>query len=126
MSIVMNLSRRDFCKHATAGAAAALTVSGTSLGAESSEVAPRGGGNPIAVSTYSFWRFKDDSKLSIERCIDEAARIGFDGVEILHIQMEGEDNGYLQRLKQRAFINGLSLCGFSTHQDFVSPDRYAR
>jgi sugar phosphate isomerase/epimerase len=28
----------------------------------------------------------------------------------------------LQRLKQRAFVNGLDLCGFSTHQDFVSPD----
>ena len=49
-------------------------------------------GNPIAVSTYSFWRFKDDSKLSIERCIDEAAHIGFDAVELLHMQMEGEYN----------------------------------
>jgi L-ribulose-5-phosphate 3-epimerase len=82
--------------------------------------------NPIAVSTYSFWRFKDDSKLSIERCVDEAARMGFDGVEILHIQMEREDNGYLQRIKQRAFINGLSLCGFSTHQGFLSPDAEVR
>lgn len=48
--------------------------------------------------------------------------MGFDGVEILHIQMEEESNGYLQRLKQRAFANGLDLCGFSTHQGFVSPD----
>ncbi len=82
--------------------------------------------NPIAVSTYSFWRFKDDSKLSIERCIDEAARMGFDGVEILHIQMESEEPGYLQKLKQRAFVNGLDLCGFSTHQGFVSPDEERR
>ena len=82
--------------------------------------------NPIAVSTYSFWRFKDDSKLSIETCIDQAARMGFDGVEILHIQMKEESNPYLQRLKQRAFINGLDLCGFSTHQGFVSPDTDVR
>jgi sugar phosphate isomerase/epimerase len=82
--------------------------------------------NPIAVSTYSFWRFKDDSKLSIEQCIEEAARIGFDAVEILHIQMESEEPGYLQRLKQRALINGLDLCGFSTHQGFVSPDAEKR
>ena len=122
----MNLSRRDFCKQASAAAAAALTVSGTSLGAESSTEAPRGGGNPIAVSTYSFWRFKDDSKLSIEKCIDEAARMGFDGVEILHIQMENEELAYLQRLKQRAFVNGLALCGFSTHQGFLSPDDAVR
>lgn len=83
-------------------------------------------GNPIAVSTYSFWRFKDDSKLSIEQCIDEAARMGFDAVEILHIQMEREDNAYLQQLKQRALVNGLDLCGFSTHQGFVSPDESVR
>jgi sugar phosphate isomerase/epimerase len=82
--------------------------------------------NPIAVSTYSFWRFKDDSKLSIGQCIDEAARIGFDSVEILHMQMESEDPGYLQQLKQQAFVNGVSLCGLSTHQGFLSPDPSVR
>jgi len=85
-----------------------------------------GRGNPIAVSTYSFWRFRDDSKLSIEQCIDEAARLGFDGVEILHMQMESEESGYLQRLKRQAFVNGLALCGFSTHQGFLSPDAETR
>jgi len=83
-------------------------------------------GNPIAVSTYSFWRFKDDSKLSIERCIDEAARMGFDAVEILHMQMDNEENGYLQRIKRQAFVNGVCLCGLSTHQGFLSPDRAER
>lgn len=83
-------------------------------------------GNPIIVSTYSFWRFRDDSKLSIEECIDEAARMGFDGVEILHMQMEGEEAGYLQKLKRRALLNGVSLSGFSTHQGFMSPDADVR
>ncbi len=83
-------------------------------------------GNPIAVSTYSFWRFRDDSKLSIERCIDLAAEMGFDAVEILHMQMQEESDAYLQKLKRRAFVNGLDLCGFSTHQGFVSPDRATR
>ena len=83
-------------------------------------------GNPIIVSTYSFWRFRDDSKLSIDECIDEAARMGFDGVEILHMQMESEEPGYLQQLKRHAFVNGLSLCGFSTHQGFVSPEAEVR
>jgi sugar phosphate isomerase/epimerase len=40
--------------------------------------------------------------------------------------MEGESNAYLQRLKRRAFVNGLDLCGFSTHQGFVSPDKAER
>ena len=78
--------------------------------------------NFIAVSTYSYWRYRDDSKLGIEECIDLAADAGFDGVEILHVQMQDQSNGALQRIKQRAFRNGLDLCGFSTHQSFVSPD----
>jgi len=82
--------------------------------------------NPIAVSTYSFWRFKRNLKLPIEACIEEAARMGFDGVEILHIQMENESNDYLQSLKRRALINGIDLCGMSTHQGFVSPDKAKR
>src|SRR5262249_3967356 len=63
-----------------------------------------------------------------EQCIDEAARMGFDGVELLLMQMEDEakDPAALQRIKQRAFVNGLDLCGFSTHQSFLSPDADVR
>lgn len=82
--------------------------------------------NPIAVSTYSFWRFKRNLKLPIETCIEEAARMGFNGVEILHRQMEGESNDYLQKLKRCAVINGIDLCGMSIHQRFLSPDKEYR
>ena len=44
----------------------------------------------IGVSTYSFWHFKGE-KPEIETCIDRAAAMGFDGVEILHQQMRSED-----------------------------------
>ena len=79
--------------------------------------------NPIGVSTYSYWRFdgpKED--VPIAYCIDEAAKMGFDGVEILHIQMSSENNAHLQNLKRRAIEQGIDLYGFSTHQGFVSPD----
>jgi sugar phosphate isomerase/epimerase len=79
----------------------------------------------IGVSTYSFWHFKGD-RVEIADCIDRAADLGFDGVEILHQQMRSEDNGYLQELKRRAFTQGLDLMGFSTHQGFVSPDKEVR
>lgn len=119
-------NRRMFSKQALVGVAGALATS-VSVRAEQTSSPQRAcTRNPIAVSTYSFWRFKEDSKLSIERCIDESARMGFDAVEILHIQMEGEENGYLQRLKQQAFVNGVALCGLSTHQGFLSPDRAER
>jgi L-ribulose-5-phosphate 3-epimerase len=82
--------------------------------------------NRVAVSTYSFWQFRHQDLRDVERCIDLAAEWGFDGVEILHRQMEKEDKGYLQTLKRRAFVSGLDLCGFSTHQGFLSPDEAVR
>ena len=125
----MGITRRRFAAGAI-GAMGGISVLARAAGAAPSagtgDESPAARGNPIVVSTYSFWRFRDDSKLSIEQCIDEAARMGFDGVEILHMQMESEEPGYLQRLKQQAFVNGLDLCGFSTHQGFVSPDAEER
>jgi len=117
------IGRRRFLAGA-AGAAAGLGAVSCSSAQDS--IVRLTGSNPIAVSTYSFWRFKQDLKLPIETCIDEAAAMGFDGVEILHIQMEKESNDYLQNLKRRALINGIDLCGMSTHQGFVSPDRAKR
>ena len=57
--------------------------------------------NPIGVSTYSFWQFRD-RRLDVAECIDRAAAMGFDGVEVLHIQMADESNAALQKIKRRA------------------------
>jgi len=83
--------------------------------------------NPIGVSTYSFWQFNGPpEETPLEWCIDQAARMGFDGVELLLMQMTSEENSYLQNLKKRAFHSGLDLMGFSTHQSFLSPDKAFR
>ena len=82
--------------------------------------------NRLAVSTYSFWQFRRDDLRDLETCIDLAAEIGFDGVEILHRQMTDESPAYLQRLKRRAFGLGIDLCGFSTHQGFLYPEKEKR
>jgi len=120
----MSINRRQFCTQA-AVATAAVSLSRNAARADA-PAQPAGRGNPIAVSTYSFWRFKADSKVPIEKCIEESARMGFDAVEILQMQMESEEPAHLQRLKQTAFVNGLSLCGLSTHQGFLSPDKDVR
>ncbi len=78
-------------------------------------------GNPIAVSTYSYWHFKEDSVVKIEDCVRAAAETGFDGVEILEAQMRNKEPAYLQRLKRQSLLAGLALCGLSTHQTFLSP-----
>jgi sugar phosphate isomerase/epimerase len=82
--------------------------------------------NLIGVSSYSFWQFRNEDFKDLEKCIDLAGQMGFDAFEILHRQMSQDSPGYLQQLKRRAFINGLSLCGFSTHQSFLTPDVQAR
>lgn len=74
----------------------------------------------IAVSTYSYWHLRGD-KYPIENVIEQAARLGFDGVEILHRQMTDESPAYVNRLKQLAFRHGLALPMLSIHQDFISP-----
>ena len=52
--------------------------------------------------------------------------MGFAGVDILHMQMDSEENGYVQGLKRRAAVNGLDLCCLSTHQGFITPDAERR
>lgn len=108
----------------SASAAAGLWASSVAVArGEPAASTPESGArlsNPIAVSTYSFWRYRA-ARMTIEDCIDSAAEMGFDAVEILERQMHRKDDAYLQLLKRRAFVAGLSLCGMSTHQDFVSP-----
>jgi sugar phosphate isomerase/epimerase len=107
----------EFNRRAFLSAAAAAAAFPDAAPAQS------GGGNRtrIAVSTYSFWHFRRQ-KYPIEKVIEDAARLGFDGVEILHRQMEDETPTYMNRLKQLAFRHGLSLPMLSIHQDFVSPE----
>ncbi|RLD30078.1 MAG: sugar phosphate isomerase/epimerase, partial [Bacteroidetes bacterium] len=83
--------------------------------------------NRIGVSSYSFWQFNGPKENTpIEKCIEDAARMGFDGIELLLVQMISEENSYLQKLKRQAFHAGLDLMGFSTHQGFIYPDEKLR
>jgi L-ribulose-5-phosphate 3-epimerase len=76
----------------------------------------------LSISSYSYWHFTE-KKFPIDKVIDEAARIGVEGIDILHRQMESEDNAYIQRLKRHAFLNGIAFTCLSIHQSFVSPDK---
>lgn len=117
----LSVSRRTAFLVGVAGAATWLA--GSPLLAETASAPAKKQRIRFGVSTYSFWQFRDGDPPSIESCIDRAAEMGFDGVEILHVQMgEDQSNARLQKLKQQAFRHGLDLCGFSTHQSFVKLD----
>lgn len=117
------MQRRQLLRLASLGPLAPLAVA-----AQTAPEASTGAKRPrrIGVSTYSYWRFENDAYRPIEKCIDLAAAQGFDGVEILQVQMTDTSNEALQKIKRRAFLLGLDLMGFSTHQDFVSPDAESR
>lgn len=112
-----NTSRRDWLKTIALGGAAAMT--GHVAQAETAP-APTARRIPIAVSTYSYWHFQEQ-KYPIDKVIEDAARLGFDGVEILHRQMDNETIPYMNKLKRLAFDNGLALPLLSIHQSFVQP-----
>ena len=119
------INRRNFLQ------AGALAAAGTALAgctpkeqaSASAETKKNIRHNPIGVSTYSFWQFnKPAGEPPLEEIIDHAAAMGFDGVELLLVQMASEELSYLNSLKKRAFHSGLDLMGFSTHQGFVYPE----
>jgi sugar phosphate isomerase/epimerase len=81
---------------------------------------------PIGVSTYSFWRFQHEAWRPIAACLEAAAELGFDGVELLQRQLVDTSSEALHEIKRRAQALGLPLMGYSTHQGFVSPDAEVR
>lgn len=112
-----NTSRRDWLKTIALGGAAAMT---SHVAQAEAVPAPAARRIPIAVSTYSYWHFQEQ-KYPIDKVIEDAARLGFDGVEILHRQMDNETVPYMNKLKRLAFDNGLALPLLSIHQSFVQP-----
>ena len=81
--------------------------------------------HPIAISTYSLWRFRNENLRDIDLCIDLADQFGFDGVEILLYQIGQNElisKSKMMSYKRRAQRLGLPLMGLSTHQGFVTPD----
>src|SRR5690554_4825842 len=121
-------NRRNFIRNSTlAVAGAGIAASCSSPQAQVNASPKKVRRNRIGVSTYSFWQFNGPKENApIEDCIEKAAEMGFDGIEFLLVQMQSEENSYLQKLKRQAFHAGLDIMGFSTHQGFVFPDKERR
>jgi sugar phosphate isomerase/epimerase len=123
----MKKSRRSFIKKSLVSSAGIIGLSAIPNQSKSGINEESVRHNPIGVSTYSFWQFngpKEDTP--IEYCIEQAARMGFDGIELLLVQMTSEERSYLNKLKKLAFHSGLDLMGFSTHQGYVFPEKEKR
>jgi len=125
----MQNTRRNFLKNSLVAGAGLATAGYTTIVKARSSFDTKKSirRNPIGVSTYSFWQFNGPKEETpIEYCIEQAARMGFDGIELLLVQMTSEDKPYLNKLKKLAFHSGLDLMGFSTHQGYVFPEKERR
>lgn len=127
------MNRRHFLSAAALGAAATPLLQGQETPpaaapgqAPASPAAAKIRKRRIGVSTYSYWGFEREEWRSIPKCLESAADLGFDGVEILQRQWTDKSTATLVDAKRRAFALGLDLMGYSTHQGFVSPDEEKR
>ena len=120
------ISRRGFLA-LSIPASAAVTL--RAADAPAPPASPEASKIKLAISSYSYWHFKTE-KVPIETVIDKTARLGVEGVDILHRQTALEEFGkldaaahaYCVKLKRHAFRAGVDLICLSIHQDFVSPN----
>ena len=85
------------------------------------------GGMKTALHSWSFReRFKADKSFNIFQALDETARMGFTGIEIMtgkaNCPVEdigGEDIGHLRKVKKYAEKLGIEILSFATYNDFA-------
>ena len=114
------MKRRHFVVNSLAAAAVPSFLS-----AADAPVKPKVA-NRIGVSTYSFWGFEREQYQSVEKCLEISADMGFDGVEILQVQLDDYSPAALRKIKRKAFSLGIDLMGYSTHQGFLTPEEDKR
>jgi sugar phosphate isomerase/epimerase len=119
------MSRRSFLAQSGA-VAAGLALAATPAALQAAPTTRRR--HRLGLATYSYWHFRNP-KVPIETVIEKAGTLGFDAVDILHRQMDLNEQApldaagrsYLRKLKRLAFLAGVEICCVSTHQSFVQP-----
>jgi sugar phosphate isomerase/epimerase len=84
----------------------------------------------LALNAYSFDRPLRDGSMNLEDVVDYCARNGIDALDATGYYFKGypsvPDDEYIYRLKRRAFLNGVSICGTGVRNEFAVPDAAAR
>jgi len=80
----------------------------------------------IGCAAYSYREYLKDGRMSYEDFIEEAYRIGLDGVELTLYWLPSKNTSYLRKIKRLALFRGLpiSCAGISTN--FCNPDSSER
>lgn len=121
------LSRREVLGGVAAGAAA--TVCGQRAAAIEPIRRRYGARFQYSLAAYSYRNLLSgaDAEMDLEGFIDECARMGLEGTELTSYYFpEAITPEYLNRLKARAFRQGLDISGTAVRNDFCLPAGAAR
>jgi sugar phosphate isomerase/epimerase len=84
----------------------------------------------LGLNAYSFNEPLRAGTMTLDDLVDYCAQQGFDGLDATGYYFPGypnvPDTAFLQRLKRRAFLNGVTICGTGVRNDFAVPDAEAR
>ena len=84
----------------------------------------------LGLNAYSFNEPLRAGTMTLDDLVDYCAQHGFDGLDATGYYFPGypnvPDDAFLHRLKRRAFLNGVTICGTGVRNDFAVPDPEAR
>jgi len=84
----------------------------------------------LGLNAYSFNEPLRAGTMTLDDLVDYCAQHGFDGLDATGYYFPGypnvPDDAFLHRLKRRAFLNGVTICGTGVRNDFAVPDAEAR
>lgn len=122
----LSMSRRNFIT-GSALAAGGLLVSQTSQAAADRQIGVK---IKISLNCYSFNKPLMAGEMTLDDVIDYCAILGFDAIDPTGYYFPGyptvPSDEYIYHIKQKAFLNGMSVSGTGVRNDFAVSDKAYR
>ena len=122
------IPRRQFIHAAGLGAlaGAGLALPGTSAPGQSPASSDQKPRLMVGCCAYSFLRYLDPGKMTMEEFILKGVEMGVDGVDMTAYWFKSTDTDYLLSLRHLAFKNGMPFTGVGSGPDMLVADRDRR
>ncbi|MDZ7373660.1 MAG: sugar phosphate isomerase/epimerase [candidate division KSB1 bacterium] len=123
-----NVSRREFLVSGVA-VAGAFALPSLPLGSAKAASETESGLKPmmkLGCCAYSYRKYLTSGQMKLEDFLEEAARLGLDGVQLTTYYYESTEPAYLHRLKFRAYRLGLDIPDIATRTNFCQKDLEVR
>lgn len=127
------INRRNFLKNAVS--IPLVTGAGISLKSNKSysQTKVKRVGDPdikTSCCAYSYRKYFKNGTMNLESYLNLAAQLGLDGVELTSYYFPDYPNtpsdSYINKIKRKAFLLGLDICGSAVKNNFTDPDKMKR